>query len=81
MPPDRDFIIDALTQHPNILIANGAGHSYKFTSLIGKILSQLATEEKTSYNIHRFRLNRPALNEPNYQPIFRIHQKAITNWS
>ena len=46
MPPDRDFIIDALPQHPNILIANGAGHSYKFTSLIGKILSQLATEGK-----------------------------------
>ncbi len=81
MPPDRDFIIDALPQHPNILIANGAGHIYKFTSLIGKILSQLATEGKTPYNIHRFRLNRPALTERDYQPIFRIHQNAITDWS
>jgi sarcosine oxidase len=80
MPPDRDFIIDALPLHPNILIANGAGHSYKFTSLIGKILSQLSTENKTPYNIHRFRLNRPALTDPNFTPIFRIHQKPITNW-
>jgi sarcosine oxidase len=81
MPPDRDFIIDALPQHSNILIANGAGHGYKFTSLIGKILSQLATEGKTPYDIHRFRLNRPALTESDYPPMFRIHQTPITNWS
>lgn len=81
MTPDRDFIVGFLPQHPNILIVHGAAHAYKFTSLLGKISSQLITEGKTSYNIHRFRLDRPALTNPDYKPIFRIHDKPLTNWS
>ncbi len=81
MPPDRDFIVDFLPQHPNILIVNGAGHAYKFTSLLGKIVGQLITNGTTPYNIHRFRLDRPALAEADYKPIFRIHDKPLTNWS
>jgi sarcosine oxidase len=81
MPPDRDFILDFLPQHPNILVVNGAGHAYKFTSLLGKIVNQLLTEGKTPYNIHRFRLDRPALTEASYKPIFRIHDKPLTDWS
>jgi sarcosine oxidase len=80
MPPDRDFILDFLPRHPNILIMNGAGHAYKFTSLLGKISSQLITEGTTPYNIHRFRLDRPALMDSSYKPIFRIHANAITSW-
>lgn len=81
MPPDRDFIVDFLPQHPNILIINGAGHAYKFASLLGKISSQLITTGTTPYNIQRFRLDRPALTNPDCEPIFRIHEKPITNWA
>lgn len=81
MTPDRDFIVDFLPQHPNILIVHGAAHAYKFTSLLGKISSQLLTTGQTPYNINRFRLNRPALTETNYKPIFKIHNKPLTNWS
>jgi sarcosine oxidase len=80
MPPDRDFIVDFLPQHPNILVVNGAGHAYKFTSLLGKILGQLVTEGKTRYDIKRFRLDRPALTDPNYKPIFRLHHEPLTTW-
>lgn len=81
MTPDRDFIIDFLPEYPNILIPHGAAHAYKFTSLLGKISSQLITTGQTPYNINRFRLNRPALTEANYKPIFKIQSEPLTNWS
>ncbi len=80
MTPDRDFILDFLPEHPNILIVHGAAHAYKFTSLLGKISSQLITTGQTPYNIHRFRFNRPALTETNYKPIFKIHSEPLTDW-
>lgn len=61
MPPDRDFIIDALPGQPNCFIAIGAGHAFKFASLIGKILSELAVNGTTESKIEPFRINRPAL--------------------
>jgi sarcosine oxidase len=36
MPPDRDFVIDTLPGYPNCFIAIGAGHAFKFASVIGK---------------------------------------------
>ncbi len=81
MTPDRDFIVDFLPQHPNILLFHGAAHAYKFTSLLGKISSQLVTTGQTPYNINRFRLDRPALTEKDYKPIFKIHDEPLTGWS
>jgi sarcosine oxidase len=81
MTPDRDFIVDFLLQHPNILILHGAAHAYKFTSLLGKISGQLVTRGKTTYNINRFRLDRPALTQENYKPIFKIHDEPLTHWA
>ena len=40
-------IVDAVSDYPQILICNGAGHAYKFASLLGKILSELAIDGKT----------------------------------
>ncbi len=64
MPPDRNFILDTLPEHPQIAVANGAAHGYKFASLIGRIMSELATEGRTRYPIAPFSLNRPALKDP-----------------
>jgi len=44
LPPDRDFIIDTLPEHPNVSVAVGAGHAFKFASVIGRILSELALD-------------------------------------
>ncbi len=42
LPPDRDFVIDTLPEHPNVSVAIGAGHAFKFASVIGRILSDFA---------------------------------------
>ena len=39
LPPDRDFVVDALPGHPNIHVALGAGHGYKFVAWFGKTLA------------------------------------------
>jgi len=48
LTPDRDFIIDTLPSYPNVSIAVGGGHGFKFASLIGRILSELALDPSTS---------------------------------
>lgn len=61
LPPDRDFIVDNLPEAPSISIGLGAGHGYKFSSLIGRILSDLAIDGRTSFDISPFAANRPIL--------------------
>ncbi len=61
MPPDRDFVLDTLPDYPNVSVAVGAGHAFKFASLLGKILSQLAVSGAASYDITPFRFSRPIL--------------------
>jgi sarcosine oxidase len=65
LTPDRDFIIDTLPQQPNIAIAVGAGHAFKFASLIGKILSEFAIAGHTGYDTSPFKISRPILLEEN----------------
>ena len=36
LPPDRDFVVDSLPDHPNVHIALGAGHGYKFVAWFGR---------------------------------------------
>lgn len=72
MPKERDFIIDMLPGHPQIILCVGAGHAYKFVSLLGKILSQMAIDGRSEYPIEPFCLNRPAITDPDFQPIFHI---------
>ena len=61
LTPDRDFIIDALPDHPNVFVAVGAGHAYKFASLIGKVLAELAADGYTPSDLSAFKFNRPVL--------------------
>lgn len=79
MPPDRHFVIDAAPGYPQITVAVDAGHAFKFATLIGRILSQLALDGRTEYPIAPFRADRPALTDPTFPPVFRneavIHQR------
>ena len=65
LTPDRDFVIDVIPEHPDCLIAIGAGHAFKFASLIGKILSELAIDGQTQSDISQFKITRPILKEKN----------------
>lgn len=60
--PDGDFIIDQHPKYKNILIASPcSGHGFKFSSLTGRLLSELATTDKTTMDISPFALNRFSL--------------------
>lgn len=60
--PDEHFIIDVLPDHPDVAIAAGfSGHGFKFCSVVGEILAELAMDGKSRVNIDLFRLDRPAL--------------------
>ena len=72
LTPDRDFVIDLLPQNPNCYVAIGAGHAFKFASIIGKILSELATKGTTQSKIDLFRLDRPILKEKNPTKSFLV---------
>ena len=57
--PDRDFVIDALPGYPNVSVAIGDGHAFKFGSLIGRILSDGAVDGcDTAFKITRSVLSR-----------------------
>jgi len=66
LTPDENFIIDTLPGCEQISVAIGSAHAYKFASLIGKILSQLAINGKSEYPISAFDVERPAITDPSY---------------
>lgn len=52
MSKDEHFIIDKHPQHKNVVFAAGfSGHGFKFASVVGEILADLAQYEKTSHPI------------------------------
>jgi sarcosine oxidase len=51
---DRRFIIGPLDEHPDILVALGAGHAFKFTPAIGRVLAELAVDGETTDDISAF---------------------------
>jgi len=56
---DEHFIIDALPQEPGVFVAGGfSGHGYKFCSVVGEILADLALDGVTRHDIARFGLRR-----------------------
>ena len=61
LPPDRDFVLGPLAGLPQVLVAVGAGHAFKFAGLIGKILAEIALDGGTDHGIDAFRTDRPAL--------------------
>jgi sarcosine oxidase len=72
LTPDRDFVIDALPEHPNVFVALGAAHGFKFASLMGKILSELAVDGATRHDLSPFRIDRPILKMANPPKHFMV---------
>ena len=67
LPPDRDFVVDAVPGHPNIHLALGAGHGYKFVAWFGKTMAALAGDLDPGCELVPFRLDRPALTDPAWE--------------
>jgi sarcosine oxidase len=57
--PDRHFILDLHPAHPEVAIAAGfSGHGYKFCSVVGEVMADLAQGGRARYDLEFFRLRR-----------------------
>jgi sarcosine oxidase len=57
--PDSDFIVDLSPRAPQIVLASPcSGHGFKFASVMGEVLADLALAGSTRHDISRFRLGR-----------------------
>jgi sarcosine oxidase len=72
MPPDRDFVLDRVPGHPNVLVALGAAHGFKFASWFGKTLADLALDGATDADLTPFAVDRGSLTAPDPQRRFLI---------
>ncbi|GKZ18096.1 hypothetical protein AbraIFM66951_006520 [Aspergillus brasiliensis] len=57
--PDRQFMIGPLHRHPNVIIALGNGHAFKFAPAIGRVVAELAIDGKTTDDISKFPVPTP----------------------
>ena len=57
--PDEHFIVDNLPGQPEVILAAGfSGHGFKFASVIGEVLADLAQDGRTQHDISMFALDR-----------------------
>ncbi len=55
LTPDMDFVLGLSPQHPQVVIASPcSGHGYKFASVVGEIVADLATSGATRQPIAPF---------------------------
>jgi sarcosine oxidase len=59
LTPDRHFVLDVHPADPNVVVAAGfSGHGFKFASVVGEILADLAEMGTTYHPIDFFSVNR-----------------------
>jgi sarcosine oxidase len=57
--PDGDFLLDTHPDHASVVVGAGfSGHGFKFASVVGEILADLAESGETSHGIGPFRIDR-----------------------
>lgn len=57
--PDKHFVIDLHPKVPSVSLAAGfSGHGFKFCSVVGEIMADLALQGGTNHDIDMFRLRR-----------------------
>jgi sarcosine oxidase len=66
LTPERDFVVDRLPELPSVVVVLGAGHGYKFASVLGRIAAELSVDGGTesAREIEAFRIDRARLLEP-----------------
>jgi sarcosine oxidase len=57
--PDHHFVIDVHPDYPQVSIASPcSGHGFKFASVVGEVMADLAEKGFTRHDISLFRLDR-----------------------
>ena len=67
LTPDRDFVISPVPGHESVVVGLGAAHGFKFAPTFGRLLADLAVEGRTTTDLTPFRMDRPALTQPDYR--------------
>ncbi len=72
LTPDRDFVLDRLPDAPGVLVALGVGHGFKYASVIGRVLVELALDgaSPSDGELGAFRIDRPIL----------LERDPVTHW-
>ena len=65
LTPDRDLVVDRLPDAPGIIVGLGAGHGFKYASVLGRALVELALDGSSPSDgeLGAFRIDRPILLE------------------
>jgi sarcosine oxidase len=66
LTPDRDFVISPVLDHERVVVGMGAAHGFKFAPTFGRLLADLTVDGGTSTDLSPYRLDRPALTDPDY---------------
>ncbi|TDI87574.1 MAG: N-methyl-L-tryptophan oxidase [Chloroflexi bacterium] len=57
--PDLNFVVDHHPEHENVIVASVcSGHGFKFSTVMGEILADLATEGKSRFDLDIFSAKR-----------------------
>ena len=57
--PDHHFVLDAHPAHANVVLASPcSGHGFKFASVVGEVLADLALGRSSSFDLSLFRADR-----------------------
>jgi sarcosine oxidase len=66
LTPDRDFVVDALPEHPGVHVVLGSAHAYKFASVLGRIMAERVVDgvSPSEPELAAFRISRPVLRDP-----------------
>ncbi len=60
--PDEHFVVDHHPEFRQVILASPcSGHGYKFCSVVGELIADLAIDGRTRHQIDFIRLDRPAL--------------------
>lgn len=65
LTPDRDFVVDRLPDASGVVVGLGAAHGFKYASVLGGILAELALDgsSPSDRELEAFRIDRPILLE------------------
>ena len=66
LTPDRDFVMSPVPGHDSVVVGLGAAHGFKFAPTFGRLLADLVTTGGSATDLAAFRLDRPALTDPDY---------------
>ena len=59
-------MVDRLPDQPGVVVVLGAGHGFKFASVLGRIAAELSVDGRTpsERDLEAFRIDRPLLLQP-----------------